>query len=211
MVICPNCGAENPDGKRFCGDCGAMTSPRRIQPIQQANPQVYPNWFLWHWRAVVAVVVVVVVLAAMSYSIIRGFDGGIPQIQPAPTASLKMLVNVLISTEFAFDQISRDTPWSDVSVRLSDGLNTASWSPPTSELDQGFIEQWIDGPKVLGILNITCTVTDDSGNGYINEGDSIALHRYGAPFSQATTYTITIIYGPTSSEICHVDFQGNPW
>src|SRR2546421_1235618 len=23
MVVCSNCGAENPAGKRFCGDCGS--------------------------------------------------------------------------------------------------------------------------------------------------------------------------------------------
>ena len=22
MLVCPSCGAENPEDKRFCGDCG---------------------------------------------------------------------------------------------------------------------------------------------------------------------------------------------
>src|SRR6266566_2607146 len=35
MIPCSNCGAENPAGKRFCGDCGA---PLEVDGISAAPP-----------------------------------------------------------------------------------------------------------------------------------------------------------------------------
>ena len=31
---CPNCGAENADGKNFCGDCGAYTYRENVGSVQ---------------------------------------------------------------------------------------------------------------------------------------------------------------------------------
>lgn len=43
MVVCRQCGAENPDGKRFCGDCGAVldsTASRQQTPTPSLQDRV---------------------------------------------------------------------------------------------------------------------------------------------------------------------------
>jgi hypothetical protein len=40
-VRCPNCGAENLEGKRYCGDCGAMIAPPSPPILYQYPPPAY--------------------------------------------------------------------------------------------------------------------------------------------------------------------------
>jgi len=63
---CPICGAENPEGKKFCGDCGAM-----IQLQEVIKPSDYRmRWIRSHTKAfagiVVAITLVVVSVIVLS-------------------------------------------------------------------------------------------------------------------------------------------------
>ena len=64
-VKCPNCGAENPEGKKFCGDCGAVIpqqAPLQVQSSQQGPIQYRQAWASSHVRTIVALVIVFVVV-----------------------------------------------------------------------------------------------------------------------------------------------------
>jgi len=76
---CPNCGASNPEGKKFCGDCGTMIPepppPPPVQPVQygptQYVPAQYapitqrPGWLKSNWKGLLATVVVLIVVLAV--------------------------------------------------------------------------------------------------------------------------------------------------
>jgi len=68
-VRCPICGAENPEGKMFCGDCGTglpqPPPPPPAQPTQPTYAQPTPSWIRSNWKGLVAVVVVLVVVLAV--------------------------------------------------------------------------------------------------------------------------------------------------
>jgi len=58
---CPSCGAGNPEGKMFCGDCGTslpQPPPPPVQPMQPVYAQPKPNWIRSNWKGLVSVVVV---------------------------------------------------------------------------------------------------------------------------------------------------------
>jgi len=107
--------------------------------------------------------------------------------------------------------MSKDTPWSDVSVLLTDGANSKTWTLLTTDLDNGTTAKYnlIATVANLGTLKVNISVVDLAGNGYVNQGDYITLTLgTGQAFSNTVTYTITIMHDPSSAEICHLDFQG---
>jgi hypothetical protein len=66
---CPNCGTENPEGKKFCGDCGAMIPqpppPPPVEPMQPTAVQPKQSRLSSNWRGLTALIVVLVVVFAM--------------------------------------------------------------------------------------------------------------------------------------------------
>ena len=62
---CSGCGAENPEGQKFCGICGnKMPEPPPVQPVQPAPIPAKQNWFSSNWKALTAIVIVVIVVLA---------------------------------------------------------------------------------------------------------------------------------------------------
>ena len=63
---CPNCGAENPVGKKFCGDCGVMIPqpppPPPVESIQPTAIQPKQSWLGVNWKMLVGVVVVLAIV-----------------------------------------------------------------------------------------------------------------------------------------------------
>ena len=110
-----------------------------------------------------------------------------------------------------FTSMSKDTPWSDVSILLTDGSNSYTWTPLTTDLDNGTVSKWnhIATAANLGTLKVNLSIVDLAGNGYVNQGDYFTLTvGTGQAFSSVATYTVTIMHDPSASEICHLDFVG---
>ncbi len=62
---CSRCGAENPEGKKFCGDCGSVIMQLERQTEQAISSQYRSNWLELHWKATLSVVVVVLLVMMM--------------------------------------------------------------------------------------------------------------------------------------------------
>ena len=60
---CPVCGAENLEGKKFCGDCGASIPPPAPTPSLPVVP-AKPSWFASNRKAAIAIIVVIIVVVA---------------------------------------------------------------------------------------------------------------------------------------------------
>jgi len=87
---CLNCGTENPEGKAFCGDCGATlpqppppppVQPMQYAPAQYAPIQKKPGWLESNWKGLVGVVVVLVILA-----------GGLGLVYSQPWSKIKVII-----------------------------------------------------------------------------------------------------------------------
>jgi hypothetical protein len=202
---CPNCGASVLDAASFCERCGLQVG---IPPFKSSQLRPQPakdNKVLWIVAIVVILVVVVpVVLSAVLYFMVLGFDGTATQ---TPTSSL-MKSTVTGGDKFTFAPMSMDTPWSDVTIMLSDWSSTVFWSPLTTDLTDATTAEWVGEWQMLGTLNVFANITDLAGNGYVNQGDYITLTVGGGAFSAATTYTVAILHEPTGAEVCHTYFQG---
>jgi flagellin-like protein len=157
--------------------------------------------------ATILMVAITVVLAAVLYVMVLGFGGTSTQ---TPTSSITKS-SVTYGVKYTFAPMSKDTPWSDVTILLQDASgNTATWSPVTTDLDNGTTAKKPFTAVALGtITNVWCNVTDLAGNGYVNQGDFVTFQTGSAnTFSSAITYTVTIMHDPTSAEICHASFNG---
>lgn len=150
--------------------------------------------------AIVAVVVVVVVAAGFLYFLTAGSD--------APT--VRLIPSVMIHGECFLIDISKPTPWDAFTIQLRDQSGaTASWAPLTSKLDNGTTSNYTEGPETLGYLSVSCNITDLSGNGRVDLMDFFTLvPGVGEAFSSSQTYTVTLIYEPTTTEVCRVTFIG---
>ena len=152
-------------------------------------------------------ILIIVGVAAVLYILTLGFGSVNPGV---PTSSLTK-TTVDYGVKCTFSPISYDTIWSDVTILLQEpNGNTATWSPMTADLDSGTPAKKSFAPVALGsIANVWCNVTDLAGNGNVNQGDYFTLTTgSAASFSASTTYTVSILHKPTSSEICHVSFTG---
>ncbi len=153
--------------------------------------------------ATILMVAITVVLAAVLYVMVLGF-GGTSQQTPTTQLTKGTISNGVRLTLAA---VSIETLWSDVTVLITDGSNNANWINITTEdLDGGEVIMHNYASKTLGSLAVFLNITDLAGNGYANQGDSLALTA--GSFASTTTYTVTLMYSPTSSEMTHITFNG---
>jgi len=107
---------------------------------------------------------------------------------------------------------SSHTPWTDITFQLSSGSNVITWANLTAQdLNSHEDNQtWHYGhPQILGSMSVWFNVTDLSGNGMLDNGDSIEFTT-GSDyrFSSDSTYTLTILYEPTDGSMLALDFTG---
>jgi len=206
---CPTCGARVLDGANFCERCGLQFG---IPPFKSSQLRPQPtkdNKVLWIVVIVVVIVVVVpIILSAVLYFMVLGFGGTDHEVPPGPVSVITKST-VTGGYKFTFAPISRDMQWGDVTILLSGGTYTATWAPPTTDLNTGSSVEWGGLPQMLGTLEVFSNVTDLQGNGRINQGDYFTLTLgTSQAFSTVTAYTVTIMHDPSSAAICHLDFQG---
>lgn len=151
---------------------------------------------------VVAIIVVVVMVMATCALYIISQDARAPK--------LRLIPSVLIHGEGFVVDISKPTPWDDFRIVFQDQSGAmVSWAPMSSMLNNGLTSNYTDGPKTLGSLTVSCNITDFAGNGRVDKMDFFTLvPGTGQEFSSRTTYTVVMLYDPTSAELCRISFVG---
>ncbi len=157
--------------------------------------------------ATILMVAITVVLAAVLYVMVLGFGG------TSSTPGINVLRKSSLGSGFKveFTAPTSEVAWSDVTVQLSDGTNTVSWNTFTTELltNTNPPAVWNTGPtKTLGALTVYLNITDLAGNGRMSNGDYVTLQTTGGAFATSTTYTLTLLYDPTSGSMLAYTFTG---
>ncbi len=207
-MSCPRCGAGILDGARFCGRCGLQFgTPQSMSEQIRTKPAKDNRDVKIIVLVVVLVVVVQFVLPVILYIMVLGF-GGTSTDGPSTFLTQSTITN---GKKFTFSPMTSDTTWGDVTIVLSDGVYAVSWSPSTIDLDNGTTAKWNSVARASNLipLKVNLSIVDLAGNGQINQGDYFTLTLGpGQTYSATTIYDVSIMYDPTSSEICHSAFQG---
>jgi len=152
------------------------------------------------------VFVALVVVSATLHAVSPGHEYG----GPPPLTSLDRRVpGPSYGVKYEFVAISKDTSWDDISILLSDGTNSFAWHPVKSNMTGTTTVTKPLGSTLLGSLRVWCNLTDLVGNGNVNGGDYFAFTTGSVNvFSSSSTYTISILYDPTSEKIYDTTFTG---
>lgn len=101
-----------------------------------------------------------------------------------------------------------DVPWDDVSIKLSDGLHTVTWSPKKTDLDSGNTTTLDYSAKTIGSLSVSLSITDRAGNGVVSGSDYFTLESM-PDFASDVNYTALLIYEPgCDNSMTQVTFSG---
>jgi len=198
-VFCPHCGREvraTPHRPGYLAPTGPVTVARHKDDT---------NILVLIILVVVIVLVLPIFLAMILYVGVLEFGG---EQQTTPQAALATQT-VPWGQKLWVTSISSETSWSDVEVAISDDLETAFWNPLSSSLDDGATAVAELGQATLGALTLWCNVTDLEGNGAIDFGDSVTITTGSSlTFSADTTYTVWLLFEPTSLRITQISFVG---
>jgi len=157
--------------------------------------------------ATILLVAITVVLAATLYYMVIGFGGDTASNIP-PVGDVVM-DNVPSGMKFTFTPFSRDVVWADIAILISDGTNMTLFNNiTTSVLHTGDPVTAQFGSLPLASLTVFLNVSDMTGNGHVNGGDSFTLTSGGGRFANNITYEVSIIYKPSDSVIVSDTFQG---
>jgi len=117
--------------------------------------------------------------------------------------------NAMHNDEGWLNYTRMDVSWSEITIEVSDGCNTALWNPHSDDLATGALTTFPLSIKNLGDLGICIIATDLQGNGYVNRGDSLEIVALtGGTFSAEKSYSVTIKHNATNGTICSANFSG---
>lgn len=159
--------------------------------------------------ATILLVGITVVLAATLYVVAFGF-GANTNTPPIADFSKSSIQN---GFKFVFTPFSRDTTWDKLSIVLTDDSHAISFNNTTAVSMSGSganikTVTHCFGSRLLGSLPVWMNATDLAGNGYVNQGDFVALTTSGGHFANNVTYTIFMVYKPTGDTITSQQFLG---
>ena len=111
--------------------------------------------------------------------------------------------------QLTIDYVSWEIIWTDLTITLSDGIDTVSWTYLSKDdLDDGIEDTKDYGSRTLSDLIVTLSVVDVEGNGYAGQDDYFVI--YADSFDEYTTYTMTIVYEPFDEIIGECTFALSP-
>ncbi len=143
-------------------------------------------------------------LAAALYVMVLGFSGG----EVTTPLTTVYSTRVLDGVKFSFMAVTADeVRWSDVTFVVNDGNGGVSWHVASEDLTGVGVMVENYASETLGTLEVSLTVTDIAGNGYLNGGDYFVLTS-SPSFSATTDYTVVLVYEPTDGSMCSASFSG---
>jgi len=148
--------------------------------------------------ATILMVAITVVLAAVLYVMVLGFGTG-----GSSTPSVQLTSRTSITSpdgyKWQLTAPTTETTWTDVTVILQTGADSATWSTATQTALTGTgVQTQALGAQTLGSTSFYLNVTDLGGNGLVNNGDYFTIT--GA-FASATSYTVTIMHEPSDGQM----------
>jgi predicted nucleic acid-binding Zn ribbon protein len=190
--LCPYCGHDYRSGAQF----GRPPKKKHTTTLIVA--------------IVVVVIVVVVVLPALLYVMVVGFGGY--DDYGGSTPGINVLRKSSLGTGFKieFTAPTSEVKWSDVTIQLYTGADTVSWNSVTSEALTSATQPavWHGAQKTSGsLVGVYLNITDLAANGIMSNGDYITIQMPGG-FASSTTYTLTLLYEPTSGSMLAYPFTG---
>jgi flagellin-like protein len=154
--------------------------------------------------ATILMVAITVVLAAVLYVMVLGFGGG-GTTTPTATYSRSTItdgqrVNIVDITE-------KDVSWDDVKVQVYTGTTYWEAQPVAADLSGGSAVTWGPEDVTTGLVTITFTVVDVSGNGFVSGSDYFTITSTG--WIDGASYTAVLLYSDTGSTMGNgVTFTG---
>lgn len=137
-------------------------------------------------------------LSALLYVMVLGFGSAGPNV--TPTSSLD-IATTADDVRFSFRTVNTEMPWSDLAIMLDDGTDMVSWHPVSSDLVGDIAETAEYGPRTLSGMGVYLTVTDYAGDGDADQMDYFVLSPMSS-FTTSVSYTVTVIWEPSSQEVC---------
>lgn len=186
-MICNNCGAKEPDGYSYCGNCGKPVQvPQDIYPsinTTQPSPSLKPK--KWPW--VLSAVITFLVMVAFSIVLLLTIN---PETQKPITNNDELITTSELSTEFTFDKSSILT----ISTEIKPIPTVANMNPISGSIGHKII---ITGENLLNHPIVNVTLGDFNMNLYDVSDDTIeVMVPYGAQSD-----VITIIYENSTIEV----------
>jgi len=145
--------------------------------------------------ATILMVAITVVLAAVLYVMVLGFGSGGTS---TPTVQITSRTATADGYKLTLTAPTSEVTWTDLTVILQDGTNSATWSTFTQAALTGTtVETQSLTSSDLG-STFYCNVTDMGGNGIMSNGDYFTIE--GA-FASGTQYTVTLMHEPTDGQM----------
>jgi len=135
--------------------------------------------------------------ATLSHSgIVKSASAVVTMIREVPVLDITRS-NLPDGVNWTFSEPSSAVEWSDLVIVVTDGTNSVNWTITAEGLDGGSYSVVECPSQDLDGLIVYLNITDTTGNGTVNAGDSFTITASGGTFVPASHYRVTLIYGPT--------------